>query len=85
VSACIYQMTLNPGKPLSNEVKPAKTGRACAFNVLRIVALGDARITTAASNGGITKISSIDSEALNILTTPWWAIYGRYCTIVKGE
>lgn len=81
--ACVFQQTMNPGKAISNDVKPVKTGRACAFNVLRVVALGDARATTAASNGGITKIASIDSEAFDVLS--YWNVYSRYCTVVKGE
>jgi hypothetical protein len=81
--ACIFQQTMNPGKPVSNDVKPVKTGKACAFNVLRVVALGDSRITTAASNAGITKIASIDSEAFDVLS--YWNVYSRYCTVVKGE
>lgn len=81
--ACFFQQTMNPGKPVSSDAKPLKTGKACVFNVLRIVALGDARITTAAQSGGITKIASIDSEAFDVLS--YWGIYARYCTVVKGE
>ncbi len=81
--ACLLQDTVNPGRPVSNDVKPLKTGKACVFNVLRVVALGDARITTAAQNGGIKKIASIDSEALDVVS--YWNVYSRYCTVVKGE
>ena len=85
-NACIFENSMNPGKAISSDAKPLKTGKACGFNVMRIVALGDMRVSTAAQSAGITKIASVDSEVFNLITTPGWlAIYGRYCTVVKGE
>ena len=85
-TGCIFQQTTNPGTPFSNDVKPTKTGKACAFNVLQIVALGDVRASTAARDAGITKVASVESEAFEIL--PAFGVYklfGQYCTVVKGE
>jgi hypothetical protein len=45
-----------------------------------VFATGDASITAAATNGGITKIHHVDHETLNIL-----GIYARYVTVVHGE
>ena len=83
---CLFQNTTNPGTPFSNAVKPMKTGQACAFNILQIVALGDVRASTAARNAGITKVASVESEAFEVLPGfGVYKIYGRYCTVVKGE
>jgi hypothetical protein len=56
-----------------------KTGRAEAWGIL-VFATGDASISTAARNGGITRIHHVDHETLNIL-----GLYARYTTIVYGE
>jgi hypothetical protein len=58
----------------------SKEGRACASNILGIVAVGDASITAAKRNGGIVAVASVDHDSLNVL-----AVYSRYCTIVAGE
>lgn len=57
-----------------------KVGKAMSTSVLGIVATGDASITTAARNGGITKISHVDYEVRNIL-----GVVGEYTTVVYGE
>jgi hypothetical protein len=56
-----------------------KVGRAHAWGIL-VFATGDASISAAMSNGGITRIHHVDNETLNIL-----GIYARYTTIVYGE
>jgi hypothetical protein len=59
----------------------AKVGSATApvfFNIL--VFGGDASIKSAAKNGGITKISTVDMKQFNLL-----GIYSTYTTIVTGE
>ena len=43
------------------------------------MALGDASIATAAKNGGITRIQSVDYHATNRIVT------GKFCTIVRGS
>ena len=57
-----------------------KEGRACVQSILGLIATGDASIKTAAANGGISKIGSIDHYSRNIL-----GILGEFCTIVRGS
>ena len=57
----------------------AKMGRAEAWGIL-VYATGDASISAAARNGGITRIHHVDHETTNIL-----GIYAKYVTIVYGE
>jgi len=56
-----------------------KVGRSQAWGI-PLFAMGDASISAAAANGGITKIHHVDQETLNIL-----GIYARYMTVVHGE
>jgi hypothetical protein len=74
-------ITLNMRGPVS--AGPAatspKVGRAEAWGIL-LYATGDASISAAASNGGITRIHHVDHETFNIL-----GLYARYTTIVYGE
>lgn len=58
----------------------AKTGRACAINVLGMVATGDASIETAKKVGGITKVSNVNTDQFSVL---WF--FNRFCTVVVGE
>lgn len=60
--------------------KPNKVGRACSTRVLSLLASGDASIESAKRNGYITKIASADTEYFNIL-----GLYGKACTVVRGE
>ena len=57
-----------------------KTGKACATSILGWVAQGDASVTAAKANGGISEVSLVDHTAKNIL-----GIFGEWCTIVKGK
>jgi len=74
-------ITLNERGPVS--AGPAatspKTGRATAWGIL-VYATGDASISAAMANGGITRIHHVDHETMNIL-----GVYARYTTIVYGE
>ena len=56
-----------------------KVGRAEAWGIL-VFSTGDASISAAMQNGGITKIHHVDHETQNIL----W-IWAKYTTIVYGE
>ena len=56
-----------------------KTGEACSQSWAGVVALGDASIATAAKNGGITRIQSVDYHATNRI------VMGKFCTIVRGS
>jgi hypothetical protein len=64
-------------------VAAAREGRACAWNVLALVAVGDARISTAMRNGGITRLASVDYA--NFELVPWYLGFSRFCTVVRGE
>jgi len=58
----------------------SKTGRACTTNVLGFIASGDASIEAAKKDGGVTEVSSVDTETSHLL-----GIYGKVCTIVTGN
>ena len=74
-------ITINMKGPVS--AGPAatgpKVGRSEAWGIL-LYATGDASISAAAANGGITRIHHVDHETLNIL-----GVYAKYTTIVYGE
>lgn len=57
----------------------AKVGRAEAWGIL-VYATGDASITAAMKNGGITRVHHVDNETMTIL-----GLYAKYTTIVYGE
>jgi hypothetical protein len=85
-TGCLFQSTTNPGAAISDGARPVKTGRACGFNVLQLVAIGDMRPSTDARSAGITKVAAIESEAFEILPGfGAYKIFGQYCSIVKGE
>ena len=62
------------GKPAS------KTGEACAFSVLGLIAIGDASVEAAKSRGGINDVSYVDYEIFNVL-----GLYAKLCTMVRGN
>jgi TRL (tRNA-associated locus)-like protein len=67
--------------PVSGVPGPhAKTGEACATSILGLIATGDASISAAMNNGGITDVSTVDYRLDNVL-----GIYATYCTVVKGN
>lgn len=75
-----YLQTGN-GLSRNNDVESAtKTGKACSYSILSLVAFGDAKISDAKLDAGITNVSAVDNTAFNVL-----GIYGKYCTIVKGN
>lgn len=43
-------------------------------------AFGDATVTTAKANGGITQVAAVEHASFNVL-----GIYSTWCTIVKGN
>jgi hypothetical protein len=57
----------------------SKVGRAEAWGIL-VYATGDASISAAMKNGGITRVHHVDNETTNLL-----GIYAKYITIVYGE
>ena len=68
------------GNIATDESGATKEGKACGTSILGAVAQGDASIAAAKANGGITKVSSVDHYAKNVL-----GIFGEWCTIVKGN
>ena len=59
--------------------KGKKIGEACSQHWLGVVALGDASIATAAKNGRIKHIDSVDYPMTNQI------VIGKFCTIVRGS
>ena len=58
----------------------ARTGRSCAYSILGLVAWGDASINTAKNAGQIKQVASVDFDTFNLL-----GMYGRFCTVVRGN
>jgi hypothetical protein len=57
----------------------SKVGRAEAWGIL-VYGAGDASISAAMRNGGITRVHHVDNQTTNIL-----GVYAKYITIVYGE
>jgi hypothetical protein len=57
----------------------SKVGRSEAWGIL-VFATGDASISAAMKNGGITRIHHVDHE-----TSSFLGVYAKYTTIVYGE
>lgn len=68
------------GVAANNGVRVVKTGKACATNILGIVAQGDYTIEAAKRNGQIKQIATIDREFFSVL-----GVYGKVCTVVAGQ
>jgi hypothetical protein len=82
-NSCVLTANVKgPGAP-GELGQGSKEGQACGYNVLALFSWGDVRIATAMKNGGITKISSVDSKSFQLL--PILYGFGRYCTVVSGE
>lgn len=79
VTGLLYTGTKS-GETATTNHASSKEGRACAQSILGLVGTGDASINTAAANGGITRISYVDSESTSIL-----GLYATYCSVVRGE
>ena len=68
------------GDVATTATSATKEGKACATSILGWVATGDASVTAAKTNGGITTVAVVDHTAKNIL-----GIFGEWCTVVKGS
>lgn len=55
-----------------------RQGKACVTNLLGLIATGDASISTAARNGGVTKVATVDT----VMKGGFFV--GSYCTYVTG-
>jgi TRL (tRNA-associated locus)-like protein len=74
-------ITINEQGPVSagSAAGSSRIGRATATGIL-LVAWGDASISAAMRNGGITRVHHVDHETMNIM-----GVYAKYTTIVYGE
>ena len=81
-NGCFVTSMQGPGEP-GDIARGSKVGKACGWNLLALISVGDVRIETAMKNGGITRVSSVDYEAFQLV--PFLYGYGRYCTVVTGE
>ena len=59
----------------------AKSGRACAYDILKLVAWGDNSQAAAAKAGALEEIDGVDFEVQCILGI----VYTRVCTIAYGR
>lgn len=75
----LYTNVQAPGPVTSNE-RGSKVGTAMAETWLGLWAEGDASVNSAATAGGITRISHWDYHAKSI-----WFIHGRFETFVYGD
>jgi len=89
MAGCAMVMTPAAGSLYSNVKGPftatsntggTKIGRAECASILGLIALGDASIDTAARNGGITKVKTVDYETWSLL-----GIYAKLTVVVTGE
>lgn len=79
---CIVTVMKGPLK-VTDAPGASKVGKTCARTVLGLVGWGDASIETAKKVGGITKVSAVSYDTVEVL--PYWGIYGQFCTFVAGE
>ena len=57
----------------------SKEGKSCVTSYLGVFAMGDASVETAAANGGITRVQSVEA-LINARI-----VMGTYCTVVRGS
>lgn len=65
---------------VGNGGKISKTGTATCTEILGWVATGDCSVATAAKNGGIQRIGTVEHKALNV-----FGVYTVYTTRVTGQ
>ncbi len=84
MAGCIYTDAVFPSynlKQVNNEPLGSKEGEGCVTTYVGLVQVGDASVATAAKNGNISRISTVDTREFSILKT----IYSKTCTVVHGE
>ena len=57
----------------------SKKGQACATSYMGVFAIGDASVEAAAANGGITRVKSVEAVVNSRI------VFGKYCTVVRGN
>ena len=65
------------GNQISNS---NKKGESCSHSVLGLIAFGDSSINSAATNGGINKVNSLNFSTFSIL-----GIHASLCAEVNGN
>lgn len=88
ISACatslpqgvLYTGVSMPAALGNGELAYSKSASAEATSILGLIAVGNASLNAAASEGAITKISWATYKAVNIL-----CLYGKYTVTVYGE
>ena len=70
----------HPRTEVVNDGIGSKKGEAMAKDILGLIAVGDASLEAAMTNGKIKKVYTVDHSVMNIL-----GIYIEYKTIVTGE
>ena len=79
---CFSTSMKGPGFP-GKLARGSRQGKACGWNLLALISVGDVRIQTAMADAGITEIASVDYYAFELI--PLFYGFSRYCTIVTGE
>lgn len=64
---------------LGHPTKHKKTGKACSYNILGFLAVGDGSIQAAKTRGGVAVVSHFDKHLYNFL------LFGKACTVVYGS
>ncbi len=90
IAGCTYFMyPMQGGSLITNAGFPitatsvhnsTKRGMACVTNILGLIEKGDASISAAKVNGGITEVATVDSWHNSFMF-----FYAKYCTIVTGN
>lgn len=81
LSLALSSCTLTLPVAATSNAVGTKVGTAQADVFLRVLSFGgDASIQTAAKNGGIKRISTVDIKTFDVL-----GIYQQYTTIITGE
>jgi hypothetical protein len=63
-----------------NEVKPEKNSEGCVKSILGLVSWGDSGIEEVKRLKGISKVASVDHYKFQVL-----GLYGKSCTVIRGE
>ncbi|MDX1957698.1 MAG: TRL domain-containing protein [Leptospiraceae bacterium] len=81
VSGLLFTYTKYAGEEnLDSSIPPTAEGESCQYSILTLFSYGDSSAGTAADNGGILRIATVDHSTLSVLTL----LFIRNCTIVRG-
>ena len=67
-------------KNATQYAKAKRTGRACSYSILGLIAIGDSSIDTAKKTGKVKRVASVDREIFSVLS-----LFNQNCTIVTGN